>query len=529
MNISYRRSNSAAALLAALFIVTILAVLAGLVINKVTGGNSTINQAGTWQEALTAAEAGVHQGIAQVNNQILPYLNQQNSIPGSSTTVLTGTTWSGSVSASTLDHLGESDSVPTATYTIKAYQFGVGLSGATSQQPYFLVTGNGTATIPGGKSFLSDARDVVLRKLKNMRTNASSRATATRKVLVWLRPISTTDIALMTDGAVDMNNHNITLSSFNSSDPQRSGTNLGYTYGLPNTTIDGYYNLNTNSGALASPILGADVGTNSQFIGAGNATIYGDVETNGGTIGQTVTGITNVLGQSINDFYQPLAPVLAPSGTYNYPTVPKSKGSGTVQVTDIKNTITLTGGTKANPARYIVNSVTLAGSGDVVTFDFGKVTGNVDKTQNYVELYVVGDLSTKGGGGTGDGSLVIIDGVNVKITVGGNMNFGGNGITNQNGNASSLSIYGITPAPTGTPPTVPARSASFMGSSQFTGTVYAPAYNLKLGGNPLYIGSIVGKTATLVGNVDFIYDEALAGGAAIATFGRASWFEDVAP
>ena len=44
-----------------------------------------------------------------------------------------------------------------------------------------------------------------------------------------------------------------------------------------------------------------------------------------------------------------------------------------------------------------------------------------------------------------DGSIVIVNGVNVKMYVGGNMDMGGNGLVNNNGNAASLSIYGINP------------------------------------------------------------------------------------
>ena len=79
-----------------------------------------------------------------------------------------------------------------------------------------------------------------------------------------------------------------------------------------------------------------------------------------------------------------------------------------------------------------------------MTFDFGKTGANPDPSKKYVEIYVTGDVSTKGDGSQ-DGSIVIVNGVNVKMYVGGNMDVGGNGLVNNNGNAASLSIYGITP------------------------------------------------------------------------------------
>ena len=81
----------------------------------------------------------------------------------------------------------------------------------------------------------------------------------------------------------------------------------------------------------------------------------------------------------------------------------------------------------------------------MLTFDFGKTGANPDPNKKYVEIYVTGDVSTKGGGSQTDGSIVIVNGVYVKMYVGGNMNMGGNGLVNNNGNAASLSIYGITP------------------------------------------------------------------------------------
>ncbi|MEI6349735.1 MAG: hypothetical protein WCP06_01355 [Verrucomicrobiota bacterium] len=504
MNSTYRKSSSGGALLCALFIVTVLAALAGFVITKVSKGRAAINQAGAWQESLTAAEAGVHQAIAQVNNQVLPYLNQQTS-----STVLTGSSWSGSVSSGTvgMGHSGDSNANPQANYNITAYSYGVGLSGSTIQQPYFLITSSGTGTVSGGRSYVADARDVVLRKLTNMKSGSSGNASATRKLCVWLRPVSTMDLALLTKGAINMNNHNIVVDSFNSSDPLRSGTDK-----LPNFSIEGYYNLNNNNGPLASPVLGADVATDSQFAGIGNATIYGDVNTNGGTVGQTITGIANVLGVSNPNFYEPIASVLAPTSTFTYATRSKI----------IKSAIVLTAGSKASPARYLADSVTLAGGSDMITFDFGKTNnGSNDKSQSYVELYVIGDMDTRGGGSSTDGAISIVNGVNVKIYVGGNINTTGNGIVNKNNVASTLSIYGITPTDGTT------RSMTLAGNSKFIGTVYAPAYDLTLGGNSTFVGSLVGNTATLIGNTRVIYDEALAGGASIARFAVASWFEDV--
>ncbi len=138
-------------------------------------------------------------------------------------------------------------------------------------------------------------------------------------------------------------------------------------------------------------------------------------------------------------------------------------------------------------------------------------------------MYVIGDFSTKGGGGSGDGSVIIMDGVQVKLFVGGNLAVGGNGIVNNNGRASALSIYGINPTGTNT------QTFDFGGTSTFFGTVYASGADIKLAGgaNGTYVGSIAGKTVFLNGNTNVRYDASIAGSGLITRFAIASWFEDV--
>jgi hypothetical protein len=84
--------------------------------------------------------------------------------------------------------------------------------------------------------------------------------------------------------------------------------------------------------------------------------------------------------------------------------------------------------------------------------------------------------------------------------VGGSMNMGGNGLVNNNGNAASLSIFGLTP------PAGVSQTFSLGGSATFFGTVYAPGADLVLngGGNGgQFVGSLAGKTASLKATCKF--------------------------
>ena len=100
----------------------------------------------------------------------------------------------------------------------------------------------------------------------------------------------------------------------------------------------------------------------------------------------------------------------------------------------------------------------------------------------------------------------------------------GNGLVNNNNDAVSFSILGINP-------TAPAtQEFKLGGSATFFGTVYAPGADLVLGGGGNggeFVGSLAGKTASLVGNVQIRYDESLGGDQQIlSSFKIAAWFED---
>jgi hypothetical protein len=503
---SNSQSRTASALVAVIITITILAILAGSLVMNVNNRRMTFSQASAWQEALAAAEAGAHQGIAQLEQGLA-----QNSLPLAGPSPFP----SGTISTSTtvyLNHAGEGPSGPSNSYAEYILTYNSYSDGVNPVKPYYCIVSKGTVGLPGGKSLSMDSADAVLRKL-NLRT---ATRTATRTIEAWVRPVYTTQGPLKTDQPINLNNHNIFVDSFDSKDLTRSVN------GLPDAR-DSNGHLLTNIGQFDAPNfnvpLSANISTNSPFANIGNATVYGDVLTNGGATdanGATVTNTSNVMGQIINDYYEPLDPIYAP------------QWSGATISNSVNNSKTYTGGSATNPARYQVGTVASIGNirlsgGKQVTFDFGTTMGSPDPSKNYIELYVTGDFTTRGSGAT-DGSVVIVNGVNVKIYVAGNLNFSGNGLVNYNNKASSLEIYGISPTD-GT-----AQTFTLAGNSDFYGTVYAPGADLKLaggGGSGEFVGSFTGKSAFLNGTTQIRYDEALAGSGRISSFKIAGWFEDV--
>ena len=478
------KDKNASALIAVIITIAILSVLASAFVSAVNNRRMTLSQGSTWQEALVAAEAGAHQGIAQIEQGVF-----QNSLPSSTPSATL-----------TLSHGGEGSTTVSANYSLTRTD--VSLGGI--QQPYYRIVSTGTVGLPGSKSLSMDSRDAVLRKL-NLRTNTR---TATRTVEAWLQPIysSTGSAGLRTDQSISLNNHNIFIDSFDSTLLGRSygGVLPGQPYPAGNQNSGmGYYNVAPYN------FLAANISTNSDSLSGGNAYIFGDAYTNGGTL-ETVVGTGNIQGQLYNDYYEEMPPVYAPQWNVF------SGGQ-------IKKSTTFTGGTSASPAQYKVSSISISGQKQV-TFDFGKTGGKADPSKKYVEIYVTDNVSTKGNGGQ-DGSIVILNGVNVKMYVGGNIDVSGNGLVNNNSNAASLSIYGINP------PDGVSRSFSLGGSASFYGTVYAPGHDLVLngGGNGgQFVGSLAGKTASLKGNVQIRYDESLGKAAQkiLTSFKIAAWFED---
>src|SRR4030095_12105341 len=72
------KNQNASALVAVIITIAILSLLAGAFVSNVNNRRMRLSQGSTWQEALVAAEAGAHQGIAQVEQGVF-----QNSLPAS--------------------------------------------------------------------------------------------------------------------------------------------------------------------------------------------------------------------------------------------------------------------------------------------------------------------------------------------------------------------------------------------------------------------------------------------------------------
>ena len=108
---STSQSRTASALVAVIITIAVLALLASSLVVNVNNRRMTLSQASAWQEALAAAEAGVHQGIAQLEQGLA-----QNSLPLAGPSPFPSATATSTTTRVYLDHAGEGPSGPSNSY-----------------------------------------------------------------------------------------------------------------------------------------------------------------------------------------------------------------------------------------------------------------------------------------------------------------------------------------------------------------------------------------------------------------------------
>jgi len=130
-------------------------------------------------------------------------------------------------------------------------------------------------------------------------------------------------------------------------------------------------------------------------------------------------------------------------------------------------------------------------------------------------LYTTRDFSM-----SGQSQIIIVPGASLKIYVGGpSASLSGNGIINENADATKLSFFGM-PGLT---------DLALSGNAAYTGTIYAPSAHFKLngGGTTIYdfVGASVTKTVDMHGHFKFHYDERLGRSGGKTLYRVASWNE----
>jgi hypothetical protein len=268
--------------------------------------------------------------------------------------------------------------------------------------------------------------------------------------------------AFLADNRIDLNGNKLRIDSFDSTDSKHS---TGGKYD-PTKSKD-----NGNVAISQGIVDGLDVG---------NAEIFGKVFTAPG--GSFKVGSQGAVGSSAwhasgasgvepgwggNDFNQAIEPMVGP--TVGVPAAGGVVGGVTYQ--------------------YILTSG---------TWQVGQLTGSVLVTGD--ATLIVNNSVDVGG----SDSIIIDPKASLKLyTYGSTIKFGGAGVQNLTQDAAKFEVYGGTAT----------TSVHLHGSVSFTGVIYAPSAEIKMGGGGSagvnFVGAAVGKSITLVGHVNAHYDEAL--------------------
>ena len=529
------RSKGAVTLVALLSLVIISVIAAGVLRSVVPRYHVSYQTAG-WQEARLAAEAGVDLAIERLNKNVPAVSSstadwtgwKQNAttaaVPAllgkSVATAVSGLTASGNALTASvpiyLDNVDVSPSVGTRAAADVQLTALYPNPDATMNNPWFRIRSMGTAGLPGPARSASDRMDTSLRRLSLRSPMRPALAAddvltpttvpfpnASRIVEVLARPVTPFSKAIVTQQDLVLGNSNgWEVNSYDSSDPNKSGTNGVY-------PGDNSPKIQSN-GDIASNKALATTTTYGPLIAANGAQVLGSVSTNGGDDPATTTTYENVSGSGgidqsriDDDFYDPLLPPPVPApATYlikpNYSAGAPFPASGSSTTENYYRIY-------ANEAQ--LGSFTVSGTGRITIF----IDGNWDL-------------------GNGNGSFVQIPpGVQATIYVKGNIDFG-NGMVNTN-NASSkkpgnLVIYGVPdPDASGN---LPARTLSSNGNPEIAAAFYGPSYSVSLKGTAEWYGSVAAYSFAIAGggNGGFHYDEALGGTGFIRKFEIVSCFED---
>lgn len=474
----------------ALSCAAVLAAMGGATFMVVQSKFRVVHQAASWDQALLSAEGGVESGLEEIRKGLCNpsiawsgWTPSTSPLPGDAPmpTGATSGVRSYSLKAPAFSRNGEGGQRSWAEIVV---DMPLCLKDETGEQ-WYRIRSLGAADIPGGRVVGGDKIDNALRKFSLVSDRRTGKRVAgpqsTRMVEAIVKPVGAFRLALLAIEKIDLTDHSIVVDSYDSRDSAKS--------------TNGRYD-------PAKRQEHGDIATNGEAIHAGQAHIYGEAMTNGGTVfdGQNVTrGIRD-------DFYQSPFAIRRPDVLPDAGTPAVVRGSETF--TALPN----------SPSNYQLSALSLSGS------EILHIQGAADGSPTYIQIIVTGNISISGA----QAGIQLDPGVYARIFIEGDATIAGKGFINPN-SPLNLQIYGVDPPPNsnGTSP-LPGR-ITIAGSGAFSGAVSAPSYDIEFkggGSSDSIHGAFVGKTITMTGVQSVHYDENLARSGLITDFKIVSWFED---
>ena len=528
-------------LLTALVICSILAIFVMYYLSLIEQQNILSARSQTWNMAIAISEAGVEEGLQQLNNAY-PDMNTD------------GWTYDGSTC------YYKSNSFPDGN----AYTSYIFITNAMSP----VVVARAYVSPPNATYWQTTA--MILFASQGQSANAGQ-GTVTRAVQVTTAKTSPFNAAMIAKKNINLNGNNITTDSFNSS--------------LASESVNGQYNAAYYVGDRGD--IATDLGVIDSISG-GNANVFGHAHTGPGSPSNAVqigpqgyigshadyaAGVKGIdPGWWLDDAnytfpdttYPNTSSFLTPtngwvtnmtavvstnsnstSGTYTPPSpLPSGIVTNTTLVTmtvppSVSGTYTsYTTGKQDGKTVYFVNQITgftwptyTTNSVAVGTYYNTILWGNSSYTNSYVATSLSGQTLVTGPNVvlalpnglnmSGSDQVTFATGANMIVYNGGtSCTIGGNGFVNPTGYAGNLLLYC---APTVT-------SLAYSGNAAFKGVIVAPSVDVSLngGGNNSavdFTGCLIANSVTLNGHFNFHYDEALSGAQGFGRFLILTWNE----
>ena len=389
-------------------------------LNSVQEQKALVARSQGWNCALTLAEGGVEEALAQLN-------------PGAPQPVIdrTANGW-GAASGGLYGPV--SRTLNSGSYSV-----------VFTTDPYPVIYSTGYVTVPALST------------------------TLTRVVRVGTTNAPLFSVAAAARFGIDLKGNNITTDSFNSS--------------LTNLSTNGRYDPTKTS-------TNGDLASIAGIVNVGNANINGSVSL-GPVATDSILANGFVSGGVYQDFNVEFEDVVLPQTSW-LPQVPLAVPS-VINLVSFNYVFNISGDYSINN----LNGSIYVASNTVVRL---KLTGNATPP----------NIEVAGAGATAGKLTIYMDGPS--FTVSGNSVVDG-------GSAASLAYYGTTNN----------TSFTLTGNGSWTGTIYAPEADIKLGGsgNNTYdvVGAIIGNTITLNGHFNFHFDESLLGSGPGRGFVASSWTE----
>jgi hypothetical protein len=471
------KPNQGSTLILAVIFAGIVLALVAVYLLLVEGEFTTNARSEAWNTSLVLAEAGLEEALTMINK------NQGSSqaLQQWPATVVSEDGWTLVDSNVYFVHRVMDTNIGCYDIYVTNHVSG------TNNAPTILSVGSAFWNLPGpavGENSLA----------------VSYKGPAVRRIFLTTRLDSLLSGALVAADDISFKGNNVTIDSFNSSDPVHSDWQTSF-HNLQGNDY-GFYPANPAGKRTAN----ADVATNKKIVDVGNAQVYGHLITGPdgtadiGPVGSV--GDTNWIGPDpkfpLHYGAQPDYVRNDMNVTFSDVILPTPPGGVWKEATHYSGGVTVAAAGATNKYYYVITNT--PGSATNYYTVSSSLTKAILINASNVVLYLPDGLSFN------QKSDMLVVNTNASLTLysGGDINTGGLGtINNATKYALNLGMYGL---PTCT-------HIDLGGNAAATWFIYAPEASLKLngGGNNNYdvVGAIVCHDITINGHFNFHYDDAL--------------------